>query len=49
MKNLAHAIRYCWRAYKQARREYFAPLLMLWNGFIERRHFQAATARPASW
>lgn len=32
MKNLAHALLYCWRAYKEASHEYFSPLLVLWNG-----------------
>lgn len=32
MKNLASALRYCWAAYKEASREYFSPLLVLWNG-----------------
>lgn len=37
MKNLARALHYCWHVYKEASREYFSPLLVLWNGFNERR------------
>lgn len=34
MKNLAHVLRFCWKAYKEASRDYFAPLLVLWNGAV---------------
>lgn len=37
MKNLARALRHCWKVYKEASREYFAPFLVLWNGNINER------------
>lgn len=38
MTKLAKVLRYCWNMYKQASREYFAPIMVLWNGVNGRVH-----------
>lgn len=34
MKNLARALHHCWKVYKKASCDYFAPLLVLWEGSV---------------
>lgn len=46
MKSIAHSLQIFWKVYKEASRDYFAPILVLWNADVNGKPHKHGRRQP---